>query len=405
MQAEFAVVADRDDAAGALAVLLREDREAIDRPIDFVAPLLELRRFGGELVGETVFADVFELAEALFDALDLGGEFGGSIGWLWTNPRVLREEPVFGIEHSFGPRPLRAQFGGPGFELLDREAVHQSGIVEKAVFVAGEEIAGDRAAGGLIGLGADEHPEIGIERHRALGQQPLHRIGLDVGIGLELVPHRELGGMVGAEGEGGDGVEIDVAVAVGVEQFRRELTEAQALLDMPFGGAEAFRDRVDRGAAVDQGHHGDEFVGRMHGGPDGVFGEGDFDGVLRLPDFARDFVVGLDDAFGGEFLQDLEPPAAGIHLVGAFSVGEWRRVDDQVLQNAVSADAGFERSILGRRHGRLADVGGGQDKPTKLDVLDFGVGGHDGDTPCDGRAKAFSRPVKPVTKPLSALFL
>ena len=171
---------------------------------------------------------------------------------------------------------------------------------------------------------------------------------------------------------------------------------------MPFRGAKAFRDLVDCRAAVDQGRHGDEFVGRMHGGPDGVFGEGDFDGVFRLPDFARDFVVGVDDAFGGEFLQDLEPPAAGIHLVGAFAVREWRRVDDQVLQNAMSADARFERGILGRCHGRLADVGGGQDKLAELDVLDFGGGGHDG-TPCDGRAKAFFRPVKPVSAPSTFL--
>ena len=87
--------------------------------------------------------------------------------------------------------------------------------------------------------------------------------------------------MIGAEGEGGHDIEADVAVAVGVEQFRREFAEAQALPDMPFGGAEAVRDRIDRGAAVDQRRHGDKFVGRVHRGADRVFGERGLDRVVR----------------------------------------------------------------------------------------------------------------------------
>ncbi len=190
---------------------------------------------------------------------------------------------------------MRAQFGGLGFELLDREAAHQRGIVEEAVVVAAEEIARDlAAAGGLVGLGADEHAEIGIERHGALGEATLHRVGLDVGIALELVPHRELGGVIGAEREGGDDIEADVAGAVGVEQFGRELAEAQALLDMPFGSAEARGDLLDRGAAVDQLRHGDKFVGRMHRGADRVFDQRGFERVIGGFDFARDRMIGSD---------------------------------------------------------------------------------------------------------------
>jgi hypothetical protein len=37
-------------------------------------------------------------------------------------------------------------------------------------------------------------------------------------------------------------------------------------------------------------------------------------------------------------------------------------MDDQVLQDAVGPDAGFERGILARRGRRLADIGGGQDE-------------------------------------------
>ena len=131
---------------------------------------------------------------------------------------------------------------------------------------------------------------------------------------LELVPHRELRRMIGAEREGGDDVEADVAVAVGVEQFRRELAEPQALLHMPLRGPEAFGDVVDRRAAVDQRGHGDKFVGRMHGGAHCVFHQGGFDGSFRFPDQARHGMIGIDDAFGGEFLQDAEAAAAGVDL-------------------------------------------------------------------------------------------
>ena len=82
MQAEFAVIADRDDAAGAGAVLVAIDREAVDRLVDFVAAFLELRRFGRELVGPLVLADLFEFAEALLDALDFGGKLGRDFGRL-----------------------------------------------------------------------------------------------------------------------------------------------------------------------------------------------------------------------------------------------------------------------------------------------------------------------------------
>ncbi|MBV8109138.1 MAG: hypothetical protein JO012_05160, partial [Hyphomicrobiales bacterium] len=52
MQAEVALLADRDDNAGALAVFFGVGREAVDDRIDFGAALLELVAFGGELFGE-----------------------------------------------------------------------------------------------------------------------------------------------------------------------------------------------------------------------------------------------------------------------------------------------------------------------------------------------------------------
>jgi hypothetical protein len=68
----------------------------------------------------------------------------------------------------------------------------------------------------------------------------------------------------------------------------------------------------------------------VHGGADRVFGKRSFD-RRRLLDEARDRMIGADDAFGGEFLQDLEAAAAGVDFVDTFAVGRWG-VDNQVLQ-------------------------------------------------------------------------
>jgi hypothetical protein len=83
-----------------------------------------------------------------------------------------------------------------------------------------------RPAGRLVGRGADERAEMGIERNGRFGQQMPHRIGLDVGTVLDLAPHGELRGVIGAEGEGRDDLEADFAGPEGVEQLRRHLAEA-----------------------------------------------------------------------------------------------------------------------------------------------------------------------------------
>ena len=76
------------------------------------------------------------------------------------------------------------------------------------------------------------------------------------------MPHGELCGVIGAEGERSHDIEVDVAGAISVEQFGRELAEPQALPDVAFRDAEAGGDRLNRFAPVDQGRHGDELVRR-----------------------------------------------------------------------------------------------------------------------------------------------
>ena len=221
------------------------------------------------------------------------------------------------------------QFGGLLFELLDRQPAHQRGIVEEAVFVGAEEIARHSPAGGRIGLGANEAAELGVERNGGLGQETPHRVGLDVGIGLDLAPHGELRRVIGAEGEGGHHLEPDLSRAVSVEQFGRQLAEAQALPDMAFGGAEPNGNRLDHLAGVDQGRHRDKFVRRMHRRADRVFDQRGLPRRFGLFDQARHLEAGRERAFGGEFLQHLEAPAAGSD--GVHVLGVAHRMNDEVL--------------------------------------------------------------------------
>jgi hypothetical protein len=96
----------------------------------------------------------------------------------------------------------------------------------------------------------------------------------------------------------------------------------------------------------------------VHRGADRVFGERGLDRVLRLLDFAGHFVAcGIDDAFGGELLQDREAAAAGIDQINAFA-GDASGVNDQVLQDALGADAGFKLCVFSLRGRVLRTLSG-----------------------------------------------
>ena len=261
METKFAIIADRDDNAGNRAVFFAVDREILDAFTEFVTAPLEPGGFGHQCVGPLVLCDFLKFREALFETLDFPGDFGWQLGRLRPDAAVLRGEVVGGIEHRLGPGPGGTQFGCLLFELLERQPADECGIVHKAFIVAAEEIASHRAAGGLVGA-ADKPAEIGVERDGGLGQQTPHRIGRDVGVVLELMPHGELRLMIGAQREGGDDIEADIAVAVGVEQFGRQPAEPQALPDVAFRDAKPGGDRLNRFAPVDQGRHGDKLVRR-----------------------------------------------------------------------------------------------------------------------------------------------
>ena len=106
-----------------------------------------------------------------------------------------------------------------------------------------------------------------------------------------------------------------------------------------------------------------------------MFSASEVSTVFGLLDLAGDLVIGIDDAFGRELLQDPEPAAAGVDLIDAVAIGG---MDDQVLQDALGADAGFECRILGGRCRGGADIGGGQDKLSEWNVAGFAGSGHGG---------------------------
>ena len=209
--------------------------------------------------------------------------------------------------------------------------------------------------------------------------------------------------MIGAEREGGHDIEADLSCAVSVEQFGRELAEAQALPDMAFGGAEANGDRLDRSpASIKDAIATNSSAGCMAARI--VFSISEVSQRrFGLFDQARHLEAGREHAFGGEFLQDLEPPAAGndgVHVLGRRPSDE-RRGSASIrcarMLASSSASSAAEEGVLRTLVGDSTSLSSGILRRADLAVM--------AGTPCDGRAGAVSRPVKPVTNPLSALFL
>jgi hypothetical protein len=311
VEPELAVLADRHDDAGAGAVFRRIDRLGFAGLNELVATGFAFRGFIDQPLGPGIVGERLEFGETVLDVLQLGRDRRRELGGFRAETRILARKAVIGIEHRPHPRPMRAQFLGLGFELGKGETADQWRVVEKPVVVAAEEVAGDSAAGRLVSRRPDKRAKMPIERDRTLGQQPPYRIGLDVGLVLDLAPHRELGFVVGAERKRRHHLERELAGAVFIEQFRRHLAELQALLDMPLADPKAAGDRRNVLAGLDQPRHRREFVGRVHLGAHRVFEERGFARCRRLLGQARYRVTGREDALGGERLQGLEAAAAG----------------------------------------------------------------------------------------------
>ena len=205
------------------------------------------------------------------------------------------------------------------------------GVIEPgAVFVlGGEEVFGDGAAGSLVGFFADVFDEGGGGGDLFLGKELFDGVGGEFfGFGDFLVGG-DLVFVVGGEGEGHDAIEVDFVGAEVFEDYRGDVSEAQALGDGAFGDAEAGGYLGDGASGLDQVGEGLNLIGRVHGDAGGVFGEGDFFGFVVLgEESAGDGEVVDQGSFIDELLEGFEAKASGDHGVLRFAGGVGDGADD-----------------------------------------------------------------------------
>ena len=270
---ERAVARDGGDAAGDPEILALVDGPGLDAALDLVEAGLDGFGLADQLLGPVIVVELGEDALAGLQLLDLGLLLGRALGGLGMDAAVAGRRIPVDLDHGHRPLPAGRKLVLEGAQLLDGEVVQERRVVEPdgAVVLPGEEVAQHLAAAGLVGLDTDEPCDGGGARNPFLGQQPLHLPGGGpVSLPRDLFPGRHLAGMVGGDGEGLQHFQVDLARAVGVEQVRRHVAEAEALFDQPLGGAEARRDHGDGEAGIGQLRERDHLVCRMHGDTDDV---------------------------------------------------------------------------------------------------------------------------------------
>ena len=243
--------------------------------------------------------------------------------------------------------------------------------------LVGEEVAEHGTAGRLVRVHADIAGERGTGGNAVLGQHALDLpVRRTVALLAHLLPHRQLARAVGGHGERLQRGEVDPVLAVGVQQLRRDVAEAEPLLDRALGDAEVGGDVGDRGAGHRQGAEGLDLVGRMHRHPNHILGQGDLAVVGTIgDDAAGDGIVGLDDALACELVERGEAPGAGDDGEALAAVlGGRSRTRDEVLEQAVDGDGCLELVEGDLAGGRLAEVRGRGLEPVERDGSDDGFG-------------------------------
>ena len=371
-------MADGGDAAGDPEILRAEHGAALDRTVDLGQTGLDPLGLGLDLPGPGVLVDLLDLDQAGLEPRDLRLLFvGGLAGPGMDAPEMRRRLPV-DLDHGGGPLPAGRELVGEGAELGHGEAVEKDRIVEPdpALVVPGEEVAQHLTAGGLVVLDADETGNAGRARHPFVGQHALHLpCRGPVALARDLLPDRHLPGAVGGDGEGLEHVEVDLAGAVGVQQLRGDMAEAETLLDGAFRHAEARGDGGHRLAGIGELRKRDHLVGRVHGDADDVLGQRQLGGLdLAGPDLAVHGTVGVERAILDQRLHGLEAAPARDHGVGSVVIVGIGGADDEVLQQAEGGDRSLELGV-GLRVGRgLADVLGREREAGKRDLPDERLG-------------------------------
>ena len=291
------------------------------------------------------------------------------------------------INPRLGPLPIGAQIPGGGLEPGCGELVQQFGIVEPdaVIVLVGEQVARYRATRRLIGFDADEAGDRGPCRNPVLGQHAFDLPGAGtVALLLHLLPDRDLAVPVGGDGEGGQDLQVDLALAVGFQQHRCCVAEAQTLFDQPFGDAETRRDVGHRCAAPGEAGERLDLIGGVHGGAHHVLGQRQLALRRIVADHAAGHrVVGCQHALAGQVDERGQAAAAGDHGVADVAAGAgFDDAGDEVLQQPMRGDRGFELGERGLAGRCLADVGRRQLQLAERDGLDNGFrhGGHSPET-------------------------
>ena len=314
--------------------------------------------------GVDVAVEGVELGAGLLDEFLGFGECRGLlVGELGAAVRIgdqvvlLVHPGEFGLR--CGPLPVLGVLRGNRVELLPRELVHEVRVEDRDVVVFEQRVLG-LAAGGAVGVEAEEHRGRGVGAGAALADGVAHGVAVQLaGLGEPLEDVALEVGVAGG-GERLGGVRVDAAVAVRGDHLVGQVAQADALLHGALGDAEPRRDLLGRRAFAGELAERDHLVGGVHGDAHGVLGERRLRGGVAVDQQARDRKVLRDVVLGGQRLQRAQAPRARGDPVQGLAA----RDDDEVLEQPVGSDRGDEfrvgldpRGILGgRAHVALVDA-------------------------------------------------
>ena len=258
--------------------------------------------------------------------------------------RDLDPLPAFGADRLRFP-----------LQLFGNQPVEQRGVLQPAAVVGLEQVAQDDAAGGLVGLDADELRPLVGGAHRALGEHAADLIRLP-GVGaLQRLPHLLLARVVGIDRERHELVERHAVLGIDLQQLRRDRGQPQALAH------DVDRDEERRGdlllglALLAQREEGAELVERMQRRALHVLGEAVLLGEPFGADDAGDRRGAGEALLLHQQLQRPVAPAAGRHLVHAglgavsSSTGRTVRLCSSVRRAMSSASSSIDTPALMRR--------------------------------------------------------
>ena len=294
------------------------------------------------------------------------------------------------VEVALDLRPAPAvvqQLVGLGLQPLVDHAVQQLVVlqVDAPFVVLGEQVPADDAAGLLVGLDPDQLRGAGRGGHVVLGQHPLdggrfrHRV-----LRADPLPDRELVLVVLGDGEGRQQLDVDLVGPERCHELRCAVGQAQQLLDLVLGHAEAVGDVQHADTLIDEALVGLELIGRVHAQPHRVLVErelqvgvvlagavaGGAQVVVGLPEYpAGDRMCLGNAAVGRQGSQRQQAPAARGHREHRLGPGA-AVARHQVLEEPVGLDGRLQlRQGIGPGDGR-AGVVLGQLQLVQRDVAD-----------------------------------